>query len=129
MKNHVFGLYQVIKDGCTKAYIVESEIDALYLWSNGIPAVALGGSYLSQDQLRKLLLSGVETFVIATDNDAAGQRIKESLKKALAGHAEVLQVTIPEYAKDINEVKPSDIKKVVDSEEPTTIQMNLHLSV
>lgn len=127
VSKHVFGLYQVIQNKCGKAYIVESEIDAMYLWSMGIPAIALGGSYLSADQKRKLLLSGVETFVIATDADKAGERIKASLIKELAGHVELLKVTLPDYAKDINEVKPEDIKKVTDSEEPITLKVNLTL--
>jgi DNA primase len=125
ISKHVFGLYQVIKDGCKKVYIVESETDALYLWTYGIPAVALGGSYLSAEQKRKLLLSGVESFVLATDNDKAGRRIRASLEEELAGFVKLLEVTIPDYAKDVNEVKPEDIKKVTDSEEPITLKMNL----
>ncbi len=125
VSNHVFGLYQAIKAGAKKLYIVESEIDALYLWSNGIPASALGGSNLSPMQKRRLLLSGIESFVIATDNDGAGERIKEALKQELNGQAEVLEVALPEYANDINDVKQEDIKKVTDSEEPVTLQMNL----
>jgi len=129
IRNHIFGLYQAIKEESKKVYIVESEIDALYLWSMGIPAVALGGSYLSPAQKRLLLLSGIETFVIATDADNAGKRIKESLKKELSGMVELFEVTLPDYAKDINDVKQEDMKKVTDSEEPITLHMNLQLKV
>jgi DNA primase len=127
VSEHVFGLYQVIKGGHKKVYVVESETDALYLVTNGIPAIALGGSFLSESQRRKLLLSGIETFVIATDRDKAGDRIRESLKKELAGHCEVLEVTLPDYANDINDVKKEDIKKVTDSEEPVTLNVALNL--
>jgi DNA primase len=129
VRNHIYGLYQVKQNGCKKVYIVESEVDALYLWSFGIPAVALGGSYLSPEQKRKLLLVDVDEYVIATDNDKAGKRIKASLKKELSGLVDLSEVTLPDYAKDINDVKPEDIKKVTDSEEPVTLNMNLHLCV
>lgn len=129
VRNHVFGLYQAIQEGCSKVYIVESEIDALYLWSNGIPAIALGGSYLSPAQKRLLMISGIQCFVIATDDDDAGRRIKESLKKELTGFYEVLEITLPDYAKDINDVKQEDIEKVTNSEELVTLHVNLHFMV
>ncbi|MDF2010179.1 toprim domain-containing protein [Priestia megaterium] len=125
VRNHVFGLYQCIKAGAEKIYIVESEIDALYLWSNGIPAVALGGSHLSDAQKKKLLLAGAE-YVIATDADKAGRRIRDSLVKELGGAVPLSEVTFPEYAKDVNEVKQEDIKKVTDSEEPVTLKIRLN---
>ena len=127
VRKHVFGLYHTIREKCKKVYIVESEIDALYLWSNGIPAIALGGSYLSPAQKRLLLLSGIESFVIASDNDNAGTRLKESIIKELSGFCELLEITFPNYANDINDVKQEDIKKVTDSEEPITLKLNLQL--
>ena len=127
VSKHVFGLFQVIKEGHKKVWICESEIDALYLWTHGTPAVALGGSYLSTEQKRKLLLSGVETFVIATDKDKAGERIKESLKKELGGYVALEEAVFPDYANDVNEIKPEDIKKVTDTTAPVTLQMNLQL--
>lgn len=129
VRNHIFGLYQAIKEGAEKVYIVESEIDALYLWSNGVYAVALGGSYLSPQQKRKLLISGIDTFVIATDSDGAGERIRESLKKELNGLVQLLVVTLPDYAGDINEVRQEDIKKVTDSEEPVTLELGLQINL
>lgn len=129
VRKHVFGLYHVIKEGHKKAWIVESEIDALYLWSMGIPAVALGGSHLSKEQKRKLLLSGVETFVIATDADKAGIRIKESIIKELGVLVELEEVELPDYAKDVNEVKPEDMLKVIESVKPVNIKINLHYNV
>lgn len=129
VRNHVFGLYQAIQDHCEKVYIVESEIDALFLWSNGIPAIALGGSYLSPEQKRKLLLSGINTFVIATDNDAAGERIRLSLVKELSGYVQLKQITLPNYAKDVNEVLHHDLQNVINSETPIKLKMNLHMHV
>lgn len=125
VRNHVFGLYQAIQGDYKKVYIVESEIDALYLWSNNIPAVALGGSYLSPKQKRRLFLSGIKSFVIATDNDSAGNRIRKSLIKELNGQVQLLQVDLPEYAKDINDVQQTDLKTVVYSEKQIEIKIDL----
>lgn len=129
IRNHVFGLYQAIQDGCKTMWIVESEIDALYLWTHGVPAIALGGSFLSPEQKRKLLLAGAETYVIATDNDGAGKRIKASLIKELNGHVQLEAAVLPDYANDINDVLPGDIRKVTDSTEPITLSMDLHFTV
>lgn len=125
VSKHIYGLYQVIKAGCKTVWIVESEIDALYLWSHGIPAVALGGSSLSPEQKRKLLLAGVETYVIATDKDKAGDRIKASLKKELGGHVLLEEIVFPDYASDVNEIKPEHIKRVTDTTVPATLSMSL----
>lgn len=131
VRNHIFGLWQVLQeyDSSEPVYIVESEIDAMYLWTHGIKAIALGGSHLSEQQKKTLLMSGIEHFVIATDNDKAGRRIKESIKKELGGMVLLDEIELPYYAKDINEVKPEDMKKVTDSAEPITFCLSLHFAV
>ncbi|CDQ21721.1 toprim domain-containing protein [Halobacillus karajensis] len=120
VSNHVFALYNVIQEKYSKVYVVESETDALYLWQHNIPAIALGGSYLSPEQKRKILRSGIETLVLATDDDKAGKRIKSSIIAELGGYVELLEVDLPEYAGDINDVKKEDIKNVTESERPVT---------
>ena len=113
VKNHIFGLYQLKQDGHKTAFIVESEIDALYLWSLGVPAIALGGSTLSENQRRLLLLSGIETLVIATDNDKAGYRISREIHRELAGYMDIKKLYIPPYAKDVNDIAPNELLNYV----------------
>lgn len=109
VKNHIFGLYQLKQEGHKIAFIVESEIDALYLWSLGIPALALGGSTLSKSQKRLLLLSDIKELVIATDNDKAGYRIAKALHRELGGHMDIQKLYLPPYAKDVNDLPPAEL--------------------
>lgn len=109
VNNHIFGLYQVMKEGHKVVFIVESEIDALYLWTLGIPAVALGGSNLSDKQKRLLLLSGIETLVIATDNDKAGFKIRKQLERELMGYMDIKILYLPYHAKDVNDLGPEEL--------------------
>lgn len=129
VRNHIFGMYQVLKDykEGESVYIVESEIDAMYLWSFGFKAVALGGSNFSAQQKKILLLSGITNFVIATDSDKAGERIRNSLIKNLSGFVELKELVLPGYAKDVNDIKTEDIKKVTDSLEPITLRIPLQI--
>lgn len=127
VSRHVFGLYNVIQEGHRKVYLVESEIDAMYLWTHGIPSVAVGGSFLSDMQRRRLIASGVTELVIATDNDNAGEKLAKQVEKSLSGHIQMYRVALPNYANDINDVKKEDIKKVIDSEEPITLNLDLQL--
>ena len=123
VRNHLFGLYQLKQEGHKIAYIVESEIDALYLWSLGVPAVALGGSTLSENQRRLLLLSGIETLVIATDNDKAGYRIAREICRELGGHLTLKKLYIPPYAKDVNDLAPNELLNYVNHLEDIPLQM------
>lgn len=118
IKNHMYGLYDVIQAKQKEMIVVESETDALYLWSNGYAAAALGGSYLSADQKALLIRSGVESIIIATDNDAAGNRVRESIKKELGGLIDLKDLKLPDHAKDINDLDPGELKEVVDQVQP-----------
>lgn len=119
VRNHIFGLYQVMQRKYKEVFIVESEIDALYLWSlpTPIPAIALGGSNFSEKQKQLLLMSGIESLVIATDNDSAGYRIKMQLIRELGGHFNLKQLCLPPYAKDVNDVSPAELMNYIEHAE------------
>lgn len=89
IRNHLYGIHWVVKRQFKSVWIVESEIDALTLWTNGIPAVALGNSYLSREKKNVLLKAGVEHVVVATDNDKDGDKAKRSIVQALGGRVEI----------------------------------------
>lgn len=115
VKKHLYGLFLVLdlhkkqrkehKD-LSPVYLVESEIDALYLWSLGIPAIAFGGASISEYQRDLILdkLSGCE-LVLATDNDNAGKRFRKKLIEELCGHFTIKELEIPAGFKDVNEIK------------------------
>lgn len=112
IKQHVYGLFAVIKLNVKEVWAVESEIDALYLWSLGIPAVAFGGASMNDIQKNLLLNSGIESIVIATDNDTVGQRFAKALTLEFAGLLDVKKVKFPLGKKDMNDLLPDEVLKV-----------------
>lgn len=118
IRNHIYGMHFVYKMNLEKVFIVESEIDALYLWSNGFPAIALGGSNISDAQRKLILRSPIKTLVIATDNDRVGEEIKERLMTDLVGYKELHSITFPENAKDVNDLSPEQLKTIASNTKP-----------
>lgn len=117
IRNHIYGMHFVYRLDLKKVYIVESEIDALYLWSNGIPAIALGGSNISDKQKQLIMRSPIETLVLATDNDKVGKEIRKKIKEAFLGIKDLREVNFPESVKDVNELKSEQLKELTDQEE------------
>lgn len=109
IRNHLYGLNFIYKMDQKRAWIVESEIDCLYLWSCGIPAIAIGGSNLTQQQRRLILLSPLTELVIATDNDDVGEKVKRFIVSNLLGSMELYEFPFPAGKKDINEMTKNEI--------------------
>jgi DNA primase len=117
IRNHIYGMHFVYRLDLKKVYVVESEIDALYLWSNGIPAIALGGSNISDKQKQLIMRSPIETLVLATDNDKVGKEIRKKIIHSFLGIKDLREVNLPESVKDVNELKSDQIKRLTDQEE------------
>ncbi|MHC5291092.1 DNA primase [Bacillus licheniformis] len=115
IKNHIYGMYFIYKKRCETAYLVESEIDALYLWSNGFPAIALGGSNVSGHQRQLILRSPVKRLVFATDNDLVGKDIRTRLTDFLIGYKDLHEIVLPSGVKDVNDLPPEQLRKVCDN--------------
>lgn len=82
----VFGIYQLVQASIppdTEIWIVESEIDALSLISQGEPAIAIMGSHIAEDQIKELERTPYRKFLIATDNDDAGRKGANQIKDLL----------------------------------------------
>ena len=87
----VFGLWEIlhgsfswgIAEDINEVWITESEIDALSLISYGVPAVAIMGSHISEEQCKELEKTPFRHFVIATDNDDAGRKGASQIKRLL----------------------------------------------
>jgi twinkle protein len=100
--------------------IVEGEIDALTLIECGIYnviSVPNGAPLKGEPKLEYLDnciddLIDVERFVIATDNDEAGRKLREELGRRL-DKEKCFQVTYPEDCKDFNEVYVKHGKEAV----------------
>lgn len=108
VRDHLYLLFLCISKKVKRVFIVESEIDAITLWKHGFPAVAVMGSSLTDKQRTLLLDSGIETIVIATDNDKTGRRLARSIHSKLGGYMIIERMDFPEYFKDVNDL-PTNI--------------------
>jgi 5S rRNA maturation endonuclease (ribonuclease M5) len=107
VREHLYLLDLVMKKGSKKVWLVESEIDAITLFKNGFPSVAVMGGSLTKKQKRLLIDSGIETLVLATDNDKQGERLKRSIHSQLGGLMNIEEMSFPEHFKDVNDI-PTD---------------------
>lgn len=121
IKNHVYGLNQIVKQGIETAVIVESEIDALYLWSNKIPAIALGRAGMSRKQQELIERSSLKEIVLGLDNDEAGKNAEDRIAKNLNMTKLLTKLEIPENYKDVNEVKGNHLQRLYQSRENVTL--------
>jgi DNA primase len=123
IKNHLYGMHFIYRSEMKKIYIVESEIDALYLWSNGFPAVALGGSNISEKQKQLLLRCPATEFVLATDNDKVGKEIRKKLIDMFIGYKTLSELVLPDSVKDVNELKSDQIKALANDTKPVEFRI------
>lgn len=123
LRDHIYGMHFIYKLKPETVYLVESEIDALYLWSCGLPAIALGGSKISDKRKQLLLRCPAKRIVLATDNDSEGFGIREKVKRILVGYKEIHDLVLPDNVKDVNDLKPEELKVLSE----TTKQANIIL--
>lgn len=126
-KNYVYGLAQCIHKGYKDVAIVESEIDCMYLWSNGIPSVAMGHAGINKTQINLLANAGVETVTIASDNDQAGYRFRESMEKNLPRYFTVMSLDFPMCYKDVNEIPSRELTELFEKRSYTKIQLAISI--
>lgn len=119
IKQHIYGLNFVYQYGCTEVYLTESETDALYLWSIGVPAIAVGGANLSKRQEELLINSPVETLVIATDNDSVGKLFADQLTAKLLPYMSVKRLELPQKYKDVNDVPLQELTGITQENSVT----------
>ena len=108
-RNYVYGLPQCKALGYKDVAIVESEIDCMYLWSNEIPAVAMGHAGINKNQIQLLLNAGIETVTFASDNDEAGERFRVEMRKKLPKLFTCYELEIPYMYKDVNDIPQREL--------------------
>ncbi|MFR7272426.1 toprim domain-containing protein [Streptococcus pneumoniae] len=123
LRNHIYGLHFIYRLKSEIVFLVESEIDALYLWTHGFPAIAIGGSKISDKRKQLLLRSPIKRLVLATDNDAVGNEIREKVTEMLIGSKEIYEIHFPENVKDVNDLSPDELIKVCNSAKPRNISL------
>ena len=98
----IYLLNEAINNSFTTVYVVESQINALTLYSWGIPAIALFGTG-SSEQYKMLRKSGIRVFVLAFDGDEAGRRGREKFIKNMSYDCMLSYIDMPE-GKDVNDL-------------------------
>lgn len=103
----VYLLYYIKQNSITKCFVVESQIDALTLWTYGLPSIATFGQP-SKHQIELLNTSGIRTFITLFDNDNAGYRFDNMFNKLIQKDVFVHNLHVPSPYKDVNDV-PKEI--------------------
>ena len=106
----VYLLNYIIKNNIKKVVVCESQINALYAWSLGYPAVALFGTG-SAEQYEILRKSGITNYILCFDGDAAGDAGAKRFIKALNKTAFIDVVNVP-TGKDLNDLSEEEVKKL-----------------
>jgi DNA primase len=71
--------------------------------TKGKPAVGIGGVAFTKMQADIIRRSPIERLYLAPDNDAAGEKLRESVLRELRGSVELFNVYMPAGIKDANE--------------------------
>ena len=116
----LYGLYELWEQyyfgGVTpdEIFICESMIDCILLWQAGFYALALNGTG-SELQFSQFKDINVRKFILATDNDKAGQQAREKIRKNVTNKL-YTEIDFPQGIKDIGECTQEEIKHIKDWE-------------
>lgn len=106
----VYLLDAIKEENITEVYVVESQIDALYLWSLGYPAIALFGTG-SKEQYKILSQSGIRFYHLALDGDMAGRHGNMRFIRYMPSNVLIDVCDIPQ-GKDINDLSKEEIESL-----------------
>lgn len=115
VEKSVFGLYELPRD-CKEVIVCESVFNALTAVVYGHPAVALFGTG-TQHEIEQLKKLGATSYVLCLDNDEAGRKGTEKLKKALFKTAMVWTMPMPDDGRDLNDLSYSEFIECYNNRE------------
>ena len=108
----LYGMYELSREKVVdKVYVCEGLFDCLRLWCNGKFAVAGFGCLFSNYQVKQLQDLPCRTIVLALDNDDAGWKANERLRKLVTNKL-IKEVVLPNGRKDIGECTDEEINKL-----------------
>jgi DNA primase len=107
----IYLLYYILKNNIiNNVWVCESQINCLYLWSLGIPAIALFGTG-SAYQYNLLNKTGIRSYTLAFDGDDAGdkgtQRFLSNIRKDV-----LVNIAKLPRGKDVNDLTPEQIQNL-----------------
>lgn len=111
VRNLIYGIDVIHRRGIKRAVAVEAEIDALYLWTIGVPAIATGGAAFNEKKRDLILRSPIETLVLLRDNDAAGRAWRNDIAESLRDRMRLEIALVPGGFKDPTEARMIELGK------------------
>lgn len=112
---HLLGAHDCVKtrgSGSKSIVLVEGLFDYAKVRQAGFDCVACLHSGLTPDQV-KILAWLRRPVIVALDNDEAGEKGKDQVKKALGLHVPLLKVRYPEGIKDAGDMTSKQIKRML----------------
>ena len=110
----LYGMYELSRVTPDKVYVCEGLFDCLRLWCNGKYAVAGFGCLFNNYQVKQLQDLPVRSIVLALDNDEAGRKATERLKKLVTNKL-IYTVELPEHRKDVGECTDDEIQNLTEN--------------
>ena len=110
----LYGMYELSRVMPDKVYVCEGPFDCLRLWCNGKYAVAGFGCLFNNYQVKQLQDLPVRSIVLALDNDEAGRKATERLKKLVTNKL-IYTVELPEHRKDVGECTDDEIQNLTEN--------------
>lgn len=118
---YLFGEHRLKEGGVGRGIVVEGFFDAIYLWQQGYPAVALMGTYPSAIQVEKLVRFFNEVAVLP-DGDDPGYEAADRVARALSRRMSSVNVLPMPKGRDPDELDPLDLLDLFgDPMEPVSI--------
>lgn len=118
VRDLIYGIDVIHRHMIKRAAAVEAEIDALYLWTIGVPAIATGGAAFNDKKRDLILRSPIETLVLLRDNDAAGRAWRNEIAKSLRGRLRLEIARVPRGFKDANEARMAELGRTREIAHP-----------
>lgn len=103
----VYLLYYILQHHINSIAVCESQINALYLWSIGIPSVALFGTGTPY-QYELLKKSGIRVFNLYFDGDSAGEKGAYRFQRAMSDDVIINKYQLP-VGKDVNDLTKEEV--------------------
>lgn len=107
----VYLLYHLLENKIKTAYVVESQINALYMWSLGYPTIGLFGTG-SEQQYETLRKCGIRNFITLFDGDTAGQKGAYRFRKNMPKDCFITTINLP-AGKDVNDLSAEEVHKLI----------------
>lgn len=115
MSSFVFGIDH-LKKSHQKVAVVEGAIDAMSCWQARVPAIAIFGDSLQDEQERQLQRAMIRHLVLMLDNDEPGQRAARKINESITWCRVTQGVYRPYWhAKDPGELTSQRIRKMFHS--------------